>query len=1653
MRRRGVDPAARTQVSRESAGSAAADRFERPMITFPPRDKARIVPAWLAALPRAALGVALFTVTAHAAPVAGTAIDNTASASRNAGANVSSNTVTAIVQALDALRLAPDRSATGSPGATVTFAHRLTNLGNAPVTVRVDLANLAGDAWDLASLAICRDLDHDGVCGGSDVVLPIGSTVALAVGDTADFVVSGVVPFGAPPVSSARLRLTATTVGQGAVAIATDSVATPEAAAPVTLFAEAATSRPSVEVGEGFEYQIRVSNTSDSSFAAAFLRDALPPGFGYLAGTARREGAAIADPAGGAGPGLDFAIGPLAAHAVTTISYGVRVGAGASFGDAWDHAVARAGISESNVARARVHVDEGLFAQSGTIVGLVRMTTTIRTEAAATAGLEVEPPATAPPTGVAGVRVWLDDGTFAITDAYGRYSFTDVTPRTHALKVDPATLPRGARLLAIDHRDSNQPGLRFVDLTRGDLERATFDMVGDSIAVKDVGQRLLALAGRRDDLGRAFQRGTTPLVAPPVSGDARALPAQGITTGEASLPALGAAALDRPVAIAPPMPGSPATPVNAVAAAVDAVPVAGRIQPQPTLPLDRLVRTLDPDLGFVGIADFDTAGSSQLAIRVKGPIGTVLSLRVNGERVSESRVGMRVTSPESGVEIWEYVGIALQPGVNVLEVAPPHSIGRIAVRVVAAGPLARLEWVAPARAPADGHTRLPLRLRALDASGIPVGDRTLVTVQSTAGAFDMRDLDPNEPGVQAAIENGEALLPLVAPSTAGEAKLVASVGRIEARSSVRFVPDLRPLLAVGAVEGVVGFGRTGTFGSSVARDASSFEAGIDQFASTRRDGRAMAAAHGAVFARGRVSDAVALTLGYDSDKPADLRRERDLEPEKGYPLFGDGATRGYDAQSTGRLYARLDKGESSVLYGDFVTSTPGRPQGLSNYNRSLTGAATHWEQSAVTVDAFTSRDRSHQRVEELRGLGISGPYTLAGAPVIENSERVEVVVRDRNQPAVVVSRAVRQRFVDYELEPETGRLTFRSPVPGVDANLDPVSILVTYETGGDGEAFWVNGAQTSVNLGPRVTLGGTYVDDHAPGAERELRGFSAGATLGAHSRVLTEVAATKQLGFEPGYASRFELTHESAGAQGRVWLSATGARFDNPGAGFAPGRTEGGARLMARMGGKTRMTSEALWSADAAGADRRAGLLTSLDRPLGSAWRGELGFRVSGEERRSAEAPPLAASVRSRFTLQMPKRPEWSGYAEAEQDVRDFDRRMLAVGAERRLSARGRLYARHELISSLGGPFAFNAAEQQLTTVAGIDADVARDTHVYSEYRLGDAIPGREAQAAVGLRNGWQLDHGVRLGTSFERVSAMGGASTAAAAGAATAASLSLEQNDDPSWKGSSRFEVRSSRASDSYLETMAAAVRLDSTWTALFRHHFDLTDGAAGGARLRLQMGAAYRPAIGWDALGRMEFRYDRDGAGPDGVTAGTGFVTAPGSRRRIAQVLAVQTAGKLDRHFDASVAWAGKLVREESTPDPAGDIAVSRGAAQWLRARTTLDLARGWDVGLQSSALIGDRWTNHRFGLGAEVGRQMSPGVWLSLGYNHFGYRDDELTGADWTRSGAYLRVRAKFDERLFGMLSDLTPAPDEARPQPAAAPAQKKPLPSDYSGGDPR
>jgi large repetitive protein len=66
--------------------------------------------------------------------------------------------------------------------------------------------------------------------------------------------------------------------------------------------------------------------------------------------------------------------------------------------------------------------------------------------------------------------------------------------------------------------------------------------------------------------------------------------------------------------------------------------------------------------------------------------------------------------------------------------------------------------------------------------------------------------------------------------------------------------------------------------------------------------------------------------------------------------------------------------------------------------------------------------------------------------------------------------------------------------------------------------------------------------------------------------------------------------------------------------------------------------------------------------------------------------------------------------------------------------------------------------------------------------------------------------------------------------------------------------------------------------------------------------------------------------------------------------------------------------------------------------------------------STLFGDSTASRHYGAGIEVGYLLATNLWVSGGYNFFGYRDADLAGTEYTNKGAYLRLRYKFDEDLL-------------------------------------
>lgn len=223
------------------------------------------------------------------------------------------------------------------------------------------------------------------------------------------------------------------------------------------------TSAQTAAIGDAVEYTVTLRNVGTGPARAVSLVNALPPGLRYVKGSTRSGDplvkGALADPTFDAsGRQLTYLPGDLAPGATVTLRFVARLGAGTPVGLARAIATATSVGVVSNTAEASVLVSNDLFSDRGFLLGRV----TDGNCAAAGAG-------------VAGVRIYLEDGHAAVTDSEGRYHFEDLTGGSHVAQIDTATLPPGSTPVACDGRASQRDGrARLVDLRTGALARADF---------------------------------------------------------------------------------------------------------------------------------------------------------------------------------------------------------------------------------------------------------------------------------------------------------------------------------------------------------------------------------------------------------------------------------------------------------------------------------------------------------------------------------------------------------------------------------------------------------------------------------------------------------------------------------------------------------------------------------------------------------------------------------------------------------------------------------------------------------------------------------------------------------------------------------------------------------------------------------------------------------------------------------------------------------------------------------------------------------------------------------------------------------------------------------------------------------------------------
>ncbi len=828
--------------------------------------------------------------------------------------------------------------------------------------------------------------------------------------------------------------------------------------------------------------------------------------------------------------------------------------------------------------------------------------------------------------------------------------------------------------------------------------------------------------------------------------------------------------------------------------------------------------------------DGTVLASDRVYVGVKGEPGTPVVLYDGATAVDSAQV--RVDG------VYDFVAVPLARGPHLLRVRAKNSWGgerwdSVAVHVTGL-PVQFAASAGPLTLQADGRTVASTKVRVLDAWGVPVVQPAYVTV-SAGGAEPMgRDADPSSVGTQVLSDSSGWLMVSLRPGREvrhGELELKSGDATIAL--PLEILPAVRPLTLTGS--GLVGVG-------------------------------ASPDAYGAITARGQLDARTSLTLGLDSRRLRDgqdaFGRSVDPLKESEYPILGDASQLETRTASGTWLSARLERGFDWAAFGDLATADFARGLTLAQYGRAVTGLAARVSTGAVTWSGFGSLTAQALRQLQIRGAGVSGPYTLA-PDILPGTEHLRIETRDVANPERAVATQALTRFVDYEINYSGGVVLFKQPIPAADGGGNPVFIVATFEAASGGDQRFVAGGRAALDV--RRLAGGVRLDSMRIG----LTAVSADQAGGGYRLVGGDLRAVRFGGLDASAEVAYAERGDSAGfgTLARVgyrlfngaWTIGAGymridREFTNPAnVALQPGLTEVNLKSGLRLGATELRAEHSSQQFTLQGIERersRVSLVQPLLRDV------QLDAGVTNEQVAGALVTGLGLSEATTADLKAKwvKDQHLQLWTEARRHL-SLDGQELApdfwgVGGAYHLSPAVALEAGQRFVSRPDSQTRYSISS------VGVRAGVGHGTEAWGSYQLSGGINGAGNAALVGLRNRLQLGSDLAVNVMFERRMGVGSASVTDPVRA-----LPFLQPEDDYWsfgagmellpahapyRLSARGEYKDGLLQSSRLATVVGDVSFDASLALLTRQQF--SQNALPGAPLSRQLsslwGLAFRPA-----------------------------------------------------------------------------------------------------------------------------------------------------------------------------------------------------------------
>ena len=998
-----------------------------------------------------------------------------------------------------------------------------------------------------------------------------------------------------------------------------------------------------------------------------------------------------------------------------------------------------------------------------------------------------------------------------------------------------------------------------------------------------------------------------------------------------------------------------------------------------------------------------------MKIAIQHEPDAVIALTVNGATVDPLNFVGTELNRDKSIAISRWRGVDLVAGANQLEAVISDADGkplqtlRTSVHY-GGGPVRAVFDKEASRLIADGKTPPVVAIRLFDRYGKPARP-------STTGAFAVNAPYRSLWEVESLTENqlvavgdrepiyrvgpdGIAYLRLEPTTTTGEATIRLKFGADRVQELRAWIePAPRDWILVGFAEGTLGYN---TLKDNMVTAADS---GFEEDAYT--DGQV------SFFAKGQVKGDYLLTLAFRSEtdeEEADRQLFGTVDPNRFYTLYGDTTEQRFEAASRRGLFLKIERRQFYALFGDYHTGLSVTE--LSRYDRSLNGLKSEYHGDRFAYNAFASdTDKAFVR-DEIIGDGTSGLYYLSSSPIVINSDKIELQTRDRFRSEVILETRRLSQHLDYNIDYNTGSLLMKRPVPSRDDNFNPIYIVANYETPQTtGENISAGGRGSWTANDNRIEVGASVIHQGTDGDTADLYGADLRVALNEQTELRAEVASTDNDLTGSNNAMLASLDHQSEKIDARVW-------FQEMEGGFGLGqqnRSETGMRKfgvdgryawtdhLSLVGGAFRhenLVDDA--SQDALEAkvlyqngnrNIAAGLITARDEYSSGETRESDQVSLSGSMGLLDDVMKIRASIDTSLS--------------GDSASTNYPDRAL-LGIDYRLTDAVNMFGE---IESVRG-----ANWDGVTTRVGVKTQPWQNAQLNSGVNHEMTEFGPRNFATVGLTQGWQmnekwyfdlgLDQSRTMGDEPPQVNPDAAPASGNIAGGDFMATFVGALYRSEFWTFTSRAEYRDSDI-DKRINLLGGFYREQVQGHGFSANlqwqEIDLNIGGASTLG-NLRLGWSWRPADSeWIVYDRIDLIY----------ASSSGTLNDLESWKLVNNLNAnwmINRNTQLELQYGAK--YARSLVGNDSYT----------GYTDVIGAGMRRDLNKRWDVGVHADMLHSWESDVSTFGWGVDVGVTVFDNVWISMGYNFAGFRDDDFSGSNYTAQGPFITFRIKADQDTF-------------------------------------